>query len=201
MQNGAELASLSSTAENFIAVKARDFFTRSKFSSTSFEDNFELVGEGTYGKVYKAKLKRSEVVSNDSPDSYKALKFLKLDSCGEGFPITSLREVLILKELKHQNVICLEDIFHFNSTKNWRCNKIYLVFEHMPHDLMGLVDSLPNWGPAELKCILQQMLQGLDYMHSNNYYHRDLKSSNVLVSATGEVKLGDLGLAKFADPR
>ena len=132
---------------------------------------------------------------------FKALKLLKLDSCGEGFPITSLREVLILKELQHKNVICLEDIFHFNSTKNWKNNKIYLVFEHMTHDLMGLVDSLPKWGPAQLKCILRQMLEGLDYMHRNNYYHRDLKSSNVLVSATGEVKLGDLGLAKFADPR
>lgn len=45
------------------------------------------------------------------------------------------------------------------------------------------------------------MLEGIAYMHEQHYYHRDLKSANILVSSTGEVKLGDLGLAKFIDPR
>ena len=45
------------------------------------------------------------------------------------------------------------------------------------------------------------MLEGIAYMHETNYYHRDIKSANVLVSEHGEVKLGDLGLAKFVDPR
>ena len=75
-----------------------------------------------------------------------------------------------------------------------------MVFEHLTHDLMGLVDSEPKWDVSQLKCILKQMLEGIEHMHSLGYYHRDLKSSNVLVSCDGEVKLCDLGLAKFVDP-
>ena len=81
----------------------------------------------------------------------------------------------------------------------WRSNRIYLVFEFVPHDLTGLIDYKLKWNPSQLKCILKQILEGLDYLHENNYLHRDLKGSNILVSAKGEVKLCDFGLAKQVD--
>ena len=73
----------------------------------------------------------------------------------DGFPITSLREILILKQLNHKNIVRLEDVFHFNPSSSnkyvqqnasaaqsqWKQSVIYMVFEHLPHDLMGLVDS------------------------------------------------------------
>ena len=77
---------------------------------------------------------------------------------------------------------------------------IYMVFEHLTHDLMGLVNFGPKWSASQLKCVLKQLLEGINHMHNKCYYHRDLKSSNVLVSTTGDVKLCDLGLAKFVDP-
>ena len=98
---------------------------------------------------------------------FKALKMLKYDQKMDGFPITSLREILILKKLKHKNIVSLEDVFHKNnsdSPKNlelrrapkwYEDNQIYMVFEHLPHDLMGLVDSAPKWNPAQLKCVLK----------------------------------------------
>ena len=88
------------------------------------------------------------------------MKLLKYDTKMDGFPITSLREILILKKLKHKNIVNLEDVFYFNASEsrqslelrktqmNWKQNSIYMVFEHLPHDLMGLVDSAPKWNPA-----------------------------------------------------
>ena len=97
----------------------------------------------------------------------KALKLLKLDTQMDGFPITSLREILILKQLNHPSIVRLEDVFHFNTSSvtqlhqseyhqspKWKKNMIYMVFEHVPHDLMGLVDYGPKWAPDQLKCLL-----------------------------------------------
>lgn len=94
---------------------------------------------------------------------YKALKLLKLDEEREGFPITALREIQILKKLNHDNIVKLEDVFSFikdegldsPSSRNWQRNRIYLVFEFVPHDLMGLIDFKPKFNAAALKCILK----------------------------------------------
>ena len=81
----------------------------------------------------------------------------------------------------------------------WKQKRIYLVFEFVPHDLTGLIDYRLKWSASQLKCILKQILEGLVYLHRNNYLHRDLKGSNILMSDQGEVKLGDFGLAKHVD--
>lgn len=120
-----------------------------KYTYESF-DEMQVVGEGTYGKVYKARVK-------GELDDYRALKLLKLDEEREGWPITSLREILILKQLRHDNIVSLLDVFVHRSENSeqsgpaavsWRKNRIYLVFEFVPHDLMGLIDYKLKWGPA-----------------------------------------------------
>ena len=130
----------------------------------------QIIGEGTYGKVYKAELSealkheaKSQVKSEMGADSasndqlnqeqshqYKALKLLKLDEEREGFPITALREIQILKKLNHKNIVRLEDIFILNKGdgESWQRNRIYLVFEFVPHDLMGIIDYKPKFTPA-----------------------------------------------------
>ena len=79
----------------------------------SFEDMI-VIGEGTYGKVYKAELKKDpfcyksvkrEDSASENREKYRGLKLLKLKDEYEGFPITSLREILILKTLNHKNIV------------------------------------------------------------------------------------------------
>jgi serine/threonine protein kinase len=80
---------------------------------------------------------------------------------------------------------------------------IYLVFEYMEHDLTGLLSHGIKFTTPQIKCIAQQMFEGLHYLHSKKIMHRDLKGSNLLLNTKGELKLADFGLARtlFASSR
>ncbi|XP_054383267.1 cyclin-dependent kinase 2 isoform X2 [Pongo pygmaeus] len=86
----------------------------------------EKIGEGTYGVVYKARNKLTgEVV---------ALKKIRLDTETEGVPSTAIREISLLKELNHPNIVKLLDVIHTE-------NKLYLVFEFLHQDLKKFMDA------------------------------------------------------------
>lgn len=147
----------------------------------------EKIGEGTYGVVYKAKNKLTgEVV---------ALKKIRLDTETEGVPSTAIREISLLKELNHPNIVKLLDVIHTE-------NKLYLVFEFLHQDLKKFMDASALTGiPLPLiKSYLFQLLQGLAFCHSHRVLHRDLKPQNLLINAEGSIKLADFGLARaFGD--
>ncbi|KAI4546335.1 hypothetical protein MJG53_004377 [Ovis ammon polii x Ovis aries] len=143
----------------------------------------EKIGEGTYGVVYKAKNKLTgEVV---------ALKKIRLDTETEGVPSTAIREISLLKELNHPNIVKLLDVIHTE-------NKLYLVFEFLHQDLKKFMDASALTGiPLPLiKSYLFQLLQGLAFCHSHRVLHRDLKPQNLLINADGSIKLADFGLAR-----
>ena len=150
------------------------------------------VGEGAYGKVYKAKDKTKE-------NKYVALKCILMDFEKEGFPITAMRELMILKNLKHDNIVNLIEIVSTKVDDKTRGN-VYLVFEYMNHDLLGILKKGIKFKPPTIKSIFLQCLKGVNYLHNNNILHRDIKSANVLISDKGEVKIGDFGLARKFNP-
>jgi len=91
----------------------------------------------------------------------------------------------------------LEEIVTTNDEKN-TCS-IYLVFEYMDHDLAGLINNVMNedwFKPAEVKCLIKQLLEAVYYLHRNNILHRDIKASNLLLNNHGILKLADFGLAR-----
>lgn len=148
---------------------------------TRYERLKEL-GAGTYGCVWLAR---------DRETGQKvALKRIKLDSPDEGIPATAIREIAILKELKHRNIVELISVVHTDT-------KLTLVFEYAETDLKKHLDSQQGrLAPAELKSIMSQILRGLAFVHNRRVLHRDLKPHNILMTKDGVVKIADFGLAR-----
>lgn len=120
-----------------------------------------------------------------------ALKEIHLDS-EEGTPSTAIREISLMKELKHENIVSLYDVIHTE-------NKLMLVFEFMDKDLKRYMDSRGDRGQLDyvtIKSFMQQLLRGIAFCHENRVLHRDLKPQNLLINTKGQLKLGDFGLAR-----
>ncbi|KAI5949452.1 CTK1 [Candida theae] len=142
----------------------------------------QQVGEGTYGKVYKAK----HSITNECV----AVKKLRLESEREGFPITAIREIKLLQSFDHPNIVGLLEMMVEH-------NQIYMVFDYMDHDLTGLLTH-PELELQEChrKFIFKQLMEGLDYLHEKRIIHRDIKGSNILLDNLGNLKIADFGLAR-----
>uniref|UniRef100_A0A0E0CTU3 Protein kinase domain-containing protein n=1 Tax=Oryza meridionalis TaxID=40149 RepID=A0A0E0CTU3_9ORYZ len=147
-------------------------------------DKEEKIGEGTYGVVYKARDK----VTNETI----ALKKIRLEQEDEGVPSTAIREISLLKEMHHRNIVRLHDVIHSEK-------RIGLVFEYLDLDLKKFMDSCPEFAknPTLIKSYLYQILRGVAYCHSHRVLHRDLKPQNLLIDRrTNTLKLADFGLAR-----
>lgn len=145
------------------------------------------IEEGTYGVVYRAKDKRT--------DEVVALKRLKMEKEKEGFPITSLREINTLLKGQHPNIVTVREIVVGSNM-----DKIFIVMDYVEHDLKSLMETMRHkkqtFLPAEVKCLLHQLLRAVAHLHDNWILHRDLKTSNLLLSHKGILKVGDFGLAR-----
>uniref|UniRef100_K3WQH2 Cyclin-dependent kinase 2 homolog n=1 Tax=Globisporangium ultimum (strain ATCC 200006 / CBS 805.95 / DAOM BR144) TaxID=431595 RepID=K3WQH2_GLOUD len=142
----------------------------------------EKIGEGTYGVVYKAKDRvTGEVI---------ALKKIRLEAEDEGIPSTAIREISLLKELQHCNIVRLYNIVHTE-------RKLTLVFEYLDQDLKKYLDVCEKGLEKPiLKSFLCQLLRGIAYCHQHRVLHRDLKPQNLLINREGDLKLADFGLAR-----
>lgn len=142
----------------------------------------DKLGEGTYGIVYKARnLETNEIV---------ALKRIRLESVDEGVPCTAIREISLLKELDHPNIVRLSDVVHTEK-------KLTLVFEYLDQDLKQYLDECRGEISEEkMKSFLYQLFKGVAFCHNKRVLHRDLKPQNLLINRKGELKLADFGLAR-----
>jgi cyclin-dependent kinase 1 len=120
------------------------------------------------------------------------LKKIRLESEEEGVPSTAIREISLLKELQHPNIVCLEDVL-------MQENKLYLVFEFLSMDLKRYMDTIPSgqyMDPMLVKSYCYQILEGILFCHQRRVLHRDLKPQNLLIDSKGVIKLADFGLAR-----
>ncbi|KAL8488056.1 hypothetical protein ACS0TY_024364 [Phlomoides rotata] len=147
----------------------------------------EVLGEGTYGVVYKAiDTKTGQTV---------AIKKIRLGKQKEGVNFTALREIKLLKELKDPYIIELIDTFPHKGN-------LHLVFEFMETDLEAVIrDRNIVLSPADIKSYIQMTLKGLALCHRKWVLHRDMKPNNLLIGPGGQLKLADFGLARiFGSP-
>ncbi|CCW70327.1 unnamed protein product [Phytomonas sp. Hart1] len=142
----------------------------------------EKIGEGTYGVVYKAR----DTVTN----AIVALKRIRLDTEEEGVPCSAIREISLLKELRHENIVKLLDVCHSE-------RRLTLVFEHQDMDLKKYLDhNGGNLDAATVQHFMHDLLKGVRFCHQRSVLHRDLKPQNLLISREKELKLGDFGLGR-----
>ncbi|TKY57075.1 Cyclin-dependent kinase B2-2 [Spatholobus suberectus] len=155
-------------------------------------EKLEKVGEGTYGKVYRAREKATGMIV--------ALKKTRLHEDEQGVPPTTLREVSILRMLSRDpHVVKLMDL---KQDHNKQGNTVlYLVFEYMDTDLYKFIRSFSQTPqaipPQTIKCLMYQLCKGVAFCHSHGILHRDLKPQNLLMDPkTMTLKIADLGLAR-----
>ena len=163
-----------------VVLLRRDELKRAEWGERSVDmfERLAVIGEGTYGKVFKARdLKSNQLV---------ALKSVKLENEKEGFPITAVREIKILRQLQHANIVnMIEIVTDKQDALDFRKDRgeFYLVFEYMDHDLFGLLDSaMLELNSEQIGSFMKQLLDGLHYCHSKNFMHRDIKCSNILIN-------------------
>lgn len=155
----------------------------------------EKIGSGTYSNVYKAiEVESGRVV---------ALKKVRVDGVGEAESARFMaREIALLRRLgDHPNVVRLNGLV---TSRLNTAPSLYLVFEYMEHDLTGLTACATASGRRlslpQVKCYMKQLLSGIEHCHNNGVLHRDIKTSNLLVSSDGVLKIADFGLATSYDP-
>ncbi|RYR17390.1 hypothetical protein Ahy_B03g062153 isoform C [Arachis hypogaea] len=180
-------------------------------------EKVEKIGEGTYGVVYKAR----DRVTNETI----ALKKIRLEQEDEGVPSTAIREISLLKEMQHRNIVrytsancflvigylIINEVDFLNANSKaiehrellqdvvHSEKRLYLVFEYLDLDLKKHMDSSPEFAkdPRQVKVFLYQILCGIAYCHSHRVLHRDLKPQNLLIDrSSNALKLADFGLAR-----
>lgn len=142
-----------------------------------------VVGEGAYGVVLKCKNKETNEVV--------AIKKFKESEEDEVVRRTTLREIKILRIMRHENIVQLKEAFR-------RKGKLYLVFEFVDKSMLDVLEANPNGVDAETVRVLTcQLARAIEYCHRHDVIHRDIKPENMLIaSQDSALRLCDFGFAR-----
>ncbi|VDL16998.1 unnamed protein product [Hymenolepis diminuta] len=164
--------------------------------SVSFSDEnkyklTELLGSGAYGRVYKG----------IAPDNMTvAIKEITIPLNDQGIPLSTLRELTVLKKMQAVNSPFLVTMLDVTLSRRCEETVFYIVFEYIHWDLAHFLESVPKDQGLTLNNIRElsaQLLKGIDCLHSHRIIHRDLKPANILIDQAGRnLKITDFGLSR-----
>ncbi|KHM99314.1 Serine/threonine-protein kinase 36 [Glycine soja] len=141
----------------------------------------ELVGEGSFGKVYKGRRKHT--------GQTVAMKFIIKHGKTEKDIHNLRQEIEILRKLKHGNIIQMLDSFESPQ-------EFCVVTEFAQGELFEILEDDKCLPEEQVQAIAKQLVKALHYLHSNRIIHRDMKPQNILIGAGSVVKLCDFGFAR-----
>lgn len=145
----------------------------------------KVLGQGAYGIVCSAYDKQSG----------QTVAIKKIDAFSDKVvALRTLREIKLLKKLKHENVILLYEVQKPASFNEF--NEVYLIQEYMDADLHHVIQGHPITDD-HIQYFTYQILRGLKFIHLANVIHRDLKPSNILINNDCELRICDLGLSRL----
>ena len=184
----AEVAAQAHHEADLAAARAR--LQRQALVAGRYE-RIESIGAGVVGTVYKVRVRDRDAWTNET----LALKQIRFED-GEGVPVAALREISLLTEIAHPNIVPLREALVVN-------DRLFLLMELMDCNLREYVSGHGALNPPTCALFTRQILEGLAHLHDRRILHRDLKPQNILVQRSDRrLKLADFGLSRaFARPR
>ncbi|KAJ5068265.1 sporulation-specific protein [Anaeramoeba ignava] len=142
-------------------------------------EQYEMVGKGAYGKVFRGKEKATE--------REVAIKVVELNECTQKQIMYLVSEVRNLALCHHQSLSNYIESFAHGST-------VYIITEFMLTSLAELRKVVGIFDENSIAYIFYQILSGLSYIHRNDLIHRDIKPENIMISSGGDVRIADFGV-------
>ncbi|VDN40994.1 unnamed protein product [Dibothriocephalus latus] len=164
------------------------------YENFALKNNYEvseLLGSGAYGRVFRG----------TSPNGLTvALKEIIIPADDQGIPLSTLRELSVLKKVQAYNSPYLVQMLDISLCRRAENLCIYIVFEFIDCDLSRYISHhAPKVGLpiSSIRNLASQLLKGIDFLHSHRIIHRDLKPANILINEAGtRLKITDFGLSR-----
>ncbi|XP_028597784.2 serine/threonine-protein kinase 36 isoform X1 [Podarcis muralis] len=141
----------------------------------------EMIGEGSFGRVYKGRRKYSAQVV--------ALKFIPKVGRSQKELKNLQREIEIMRGLHHPNIVQMLDSFETDK-------EVVVVTDYAEGELFQILEDDGNLPEEQVQDIASQLVSALYYLHSHRILHRDMKPQNILLGKGGVIKLCDFGFAR-----
>ena len=152
----------------------------------------EILGEGSYGIVARGVSRTKACGEENAPVAIKKISSVFKENVL--LAKRTLREISLLRRLKHRNVISILDFFE-------RQGQFFLVTQLMDTDLEQVIQSDQPLKRAHVMHFIFQILRGVQYLHQRGILHRDLKPANILINEDCSIRVADLGLARLMEEK